>query len=79
MDFFQTISSISSLAVFIGLYIILFLVFKILSWSSPEAQIIGQRLKSLMWGFIISLTIWWFFLDIPEAAFPKLQALFVKT
>ena len=69
----------SSILVFLGLYLIFLLVNKILWWSSPEAQQAGRKLRFLIWGFIISLTFWWFFLDLPFTNFQAWQAPLVNT
>ncbi|MCD4785439.1 MAG: mechanosensitive ion channel [Candidatus Eremiobacteraeota bacterium] len=68
----------SAIFVFLGLYIILLLVYKILSWSSPEAQHIGRKIKLLIWGFITSFTLWWFLLDAPPSQSEQFRPHLVK-
>lgn len=68
----------SAVFVVLGLYIILLLVYKILSWSSPEAQHIGRKIKPLIWGFIISFTLWWLLLDAPPSQFEQFRPPLVK-
>lgn len=76
--FFLFLKNGSSVLVFMGLYFIMFLLNKILWWSSPEAQFAGKKLRFLLWGFIISFTTWWFVLDLPFTTLPDLQAPLVK-
>ncbi len=66
---------ISSLSVFVGLYTIMILLHKILSWSSREARIVGEKIRLQEIGFILSFTLWWFLLDLPP--FPA-QVILVK-
>jgi len=68
----------SSIFVFIGLYTIFLLVNKILSWSSSEARQAGKKIKFFIWGFIISFTLWWLLLDLPESTIPAIQPPLVK-
>lgn len=76
--FFHLVKNGSSILVFIGLYLIIFLLNKILWWSSPEAQAAGKKLRFLLWGFIVSFTSWWLILDLPFTSLSGLQVLLVK-
>jgi len=69
---------VSAIAIFLCLYLIFLLVYKILSWSSPEAQHIGRKIKPQVWGFIISFSLWWFLLDAPPSHFEHFRPHLVK-
>lgn len=71
----KSFHAISSIFIFLGLYVAILLIYKILSWSSLEAQMVGRKLKLFIWVFTLSLTIWWLLLDLPEF---NTQALLVK-
>ncbi|MFP4497821.1 MAG: cyclic nucleotide-binding domain-containing protein [Vulcanimicrobiota bacterium] len=47
------------------MYFILFLVYKILSWTSDKALSIGKQFHIQAMGFIFFFTLWWFLLDLP--------------
>lgn len=55
----------SAFLVFIGLYVIMVLVYKILSWSSDEAEIVREKLRLQIFGFLVCFSVWWLLLDLP--------------
>lgn len=59
----------SALWVFLGLLVVRAIVLKILSWISPYAEMVGKKIRFQVFGFIISFSLWWFLLDLPEFPF----------
>ncbi|MCE1248285.1 MAG: mechanosensitive ion channel [Firmicutes bacterium] len=57
----------SALFVMIGLYIAYSLFTEILSGYSAEIEKIGKKIRFYCWGFIVSLSVWWFILDLPDS------------
>lgn len=60
------LKAMSAVFVLAGLYIIFFMIKKILLWSPPVLQPLSSKINLQGISFIVFFTIWWFLLDLPE-------------
>lgn len=76
--FFRFLFIGSAALVFIGLYSVLRIICGLVASYLPDFQPLFKKIRGYIWGFIFSITLWWFFLDLPESVLKTWQAPAVK-
>jgi small-conductance mechanosensitive channel/CRP-like cAMP-binding protein len=56
---------VSAVFVFIGLYMILMLIYNTLAWKSKQAFLFARKFHFQSLGFIFFFSLWWLLLDLP--------------